>query len=82
MEGAVWGVLVQAGVPGIILGWFMWRAEVRLDRLTAALDRMNRTQLLHLMARPDVEEPVKKQAREILGECGPMPARQMAEAGT
>lgn len=82
MESVALQVLVQAGVPGVVLGWFMWRSEVRMDRLERALDRMSRTQLLALLGRPDVEPAVKEQARAILAEMPPAaPVQQFAGVG-
>lgn len=65
------GILLNAGVAGGMLLWFMSRAENRLERAERALDRLTRAQMLTLIARPDVEEPIKQHARLILSEMSP-----------
>lgn len=64
--------LLNAGVAGVVAAWFMFRAESRMKLIEAALDRLTRSQLLTLLARPDVDEPVKAEARRIYSEtAGP-----------
>lgn len=79
IENLVAQALVQAGVLGPVLVWFMLRAEARLERLERAQDRLTRAQMLTLIARPDVEEPIKHQARILLQEISPVPMQ--AEQG-
>lgn len=80
MESVALQVLVQAGVPGILLWWFMTRTERRLDSLERSIDRLSRTQLLALLADASVGEPIKMQARAILAEM-PQTVPQLVEAG-
>lgn len=68
MESAVLPILLQIGVPGVILWWFMTRVENRLDSLAKALDRQTRTQLILILSLPGVPEPSQRQARELLKE--------------
>lgn len=70
------GALVQLGVAGVMLGWFMYRVEHRMDRGERAIDRLSRSLLLDLVARADTTEAVKAQARQVLGE---IPAKSAAE---
>lgn len=67
--------LLQAGVAGVVLAWFMLRAERRIDRVESALDRLTRAQMLTLIARADVEEMVKEQARAVLAELTVTPGQ-------
>ena len=73
-------ILLQAGVAGAVLAWFMLRAEKRFDmyedrilRVEHALDRLTRAQMLTLLARSDVDEPIKDQARAVLAELSVAP---------
>lgn len=78
MEPAALPVLYQLGVTGVVLAWFMFRVEKRMDRVELALDRLTRTQLLTLLARPDVEDAIKTQVRTILAEMNVGPAADLA----
>lgn len=60
--------LLQLGVSGIMLWWFMVRIESRMDQWRQALDRQSRTQLLVLVALPGVSESIKAQSRVLLEE--------------
>lgn len=60
--------VVNAGVAGSVLTWFLWRAERRLERIERALDRLARAQMLALVSRADVAEPVRHYAESILHE--------------
>lgn len=68
--------LLQLGVAGVMLTWFMWRIEARLDRGERSIDRLTRSLLLDLVSRSDTTETLKLQARAILGE---MPTKTVAE---
>lgn len=68
--------LLQLGVAGVMLSWFMWRIEARLDRGERSIDRLTRSLLLDLVSRSDTTETLKLQARAILGE---MPTKTVAE---
>lgn len=80
METALLQAIAPAGVAGVVLFWFMLRAESRLDRLERAIDRLSRTQLLALLDDERTSEQVRRQARAILAEM-PATAQQLVEAG-
>ena len=67
MESVIVQVLIQSGVPGILLWWFMQRAENRMDRIERALDRQTKAQLLTIVDKPH-DEQVREQARALLAE--------------
>lgn len=82
METTAVPLLFQLGVVGVVLAWLMFRVEKRMERVELALDRLTRTQLLTLLARPDVEETVKSQVRSILAEMNVGPAGDFAAVVT
>lgn len=71
MESMAIQALVQAGVAGVVLGWFMLRSESRMERLERSINQLTRAQMLMLLSRPDVDEGIKRQARDLLTECPP-----------
>jgi hypothetical protein len=69
MEAALSPTLMaQFGIAGVVLAWFMFRVERRMDDMRQALDRLTRAQMLTLLARPDVDEAIKSQVRSIMTE--------------
>ena len=60
--------LANLGAFGAIVGWMLWRAEPRLERIERALERLTRAQMLSLLSRPDIDDRIKDQAREVLDE--------------
>jgi len=64
------GSLINFGALGIVLAWFMFRTEGKLERIERALNRLARAELISTLSRPDVDEPVKRQARRALQELG------------
>jgi hypothetical protein len=72
MSPEVWA---QFGFGALVAGWLLLRTDKRLelveaalDRLTASQDKLARAQMLVVLSRPDVDEPVKRQARALLHE--------------
>ena len=80
MESVTIQVLIQTGVAGILLWWFMNRTEHRLDGLERSIDRLTRTQLLALLADANAGEAIKTQARALLAELPPQ-APQLVGVG-
>ena len=64
------GALVNLGAVGIVLAWFMWRTEPRLERIERAMDRFTRAQLIEALYRPGSDESAKRMARQMLREMG------------
>lgn len=71
--------LLQVGVTGAVLLWFMLRAERRLDAMVTAQDRMrvdvvsaqdrtSRAMLLLVLQIPNADDHARQQARSILAE--------------
>lgn len=63
--------LLNFGAIGFVLAWMLWRSDARLNQIERALDRLTRAQMLTLIARPDVDDHVKRQATAILCELAP-----------
>lgn len=62
--------LLNVGAVGAVLVWVLWRIEPRLDRVELSMNRLARAQMLTLIARPDVDDLVREQARDLLREMG------------
>lgn len=63
--------LLNFGAIGSVLAWMLWRSDARMGSIERALDRLTRAQMLTLIARPDVDDHVKRQARAVLRELSP-----------
>ncbi len=73
------GPLAQFGVLGIVLGWFMFRAEKlittgatamnsELAKLASRIDGLTRAMLMDLVNRDSVGIHTKAQAREMIAD--------------
>lgn len=67
--------LLASGPLGIVLGWFMWVQHNDMGKvwegnlkISEALDRSTRTDLLRLIASPHVAPDVKEAAAAIMTE--------------
>lgn len=60
--------LLNVGSVGLVLAWFMFKAEPRLDAIEQAIDRNTRSNMLVIMALEHVSEPIKHQAQSMLEE--------------
>lgn len=61
-------LVVQGGVAGAVLAWFMFRTESRLKAIEAAEDRMARAHLLLVISMHQSNETAKQEARAIVRE--------------
>lgn len=64
------GSLVNFGALGIMVLWFMFRTEKKLERIEKALQTLSRAELISVLGRPGVEPSVKHEARKALREMG------------
>ena len=64
--------LLNFGAIGCVLAWMLWRSDSRQEKIERSLDRLTRAQMLTLVARPDVDDHIKHQARQIMRELSPM----------
>src|SRR5262245_26435325 len=64
------GGLLRYGVVGAVLAYVLWRIEPRLDRIDRGLAILARAQMLTLLSRRDIPEPMKDQARQVLRDIG------------
>lgn len=62
--------LINVGVTGVILAWFLWKHEPRIKAIEEAIDRMSRTLLLFLLELAHVSDAAKLQAKAIIEEIG------------
>lgn len=60
--------LAQYGLAGIMLVWFMLRAEKRLKSTEASVDRMAKAALLQLVSVGQLDTTIKDQAHQLLEE--------------
>lgn len=57
---------VQFGVLGIVLYWFMFRLEKRMDRHSATIDDLTRSITLEILCRSNITTEIRGKADEIL----------------
>lgn len=68
-SGTAWvAPILQFGVGGGVLVWFMLSCTPRLKGIESAIDRLARSILLLVVALPQANEPTKTQARAIITE--------------
>lgn len=63
-----WESLINVGAIGVVLGWFLIKAEPRMQGIERAINRLVRAQMLTLLSLPYVEEQQKREAKSILDE--------------
>lgn len=63
--------LLNFGAIGSVLAWMLWRSDARQEKIERALDRLTRAQMLTLLARTDVDDHIKVQAKSLLRELNP-----------
>lgn len=62
------GPIAQYGPVGVVLAWFMLRAEPRLMAIEAAIDRSSRAQLSLAMASPFISQQGKLEVQASIKE--------------
>lgn len=67
--------LIQAGIPGIMLAWFMFRNEKKLSAIEQAIDRMTRSALL-LALSASTSDVANVEVRKLIAECDDAAARR------
>lgn len=60
--------LVNMGAIGIVLGWFMLRAEPRLRAIEASIDRVARALMVAVLSMKSCDASLKEQAQSIINE--------------
>ena len=60
--------LVNVGAVGVVLAWFMVRAERKLDELIRAVNRLAMAHAIDVATRDDAPVIVKTQAKAIMEE--------------
>lgn len=68
VESTVLAQLFQVGVAGVMLAWFMYRVERKLDAFARATDRSTRAMLLLVLNLPSARETSKRAARRMIRE--------------
>lgn len=63
--------LLVYGPLGIMVGWFMFRMEKRLERIESALNGLTRGILIEVITRRDVPPAIEREARALLDELRP-----------
>jgi hypothetical protein len=58
--------LLNVGAIGVVLAWFMFRMERKLDRMSYEVNRLTRAVLLEIVSRPGVSLSVTREAEELL----------------
>lgn len=63
---AEWSPFVQAGIPGIVLAWFMIRNEKNINTMKESLDVMSKSILLLVITQSAHPDSVTKQAQTLI----------------
>lgn len=71
-------LLAQYGPLAVICGWFMLKAEPKLEEIRAAFDRNSRALLLIVVNQPTTPEPTRKEAQALLAEIDEADAKAHA----
>lgn len=58
--------IAQYGILGIVLGWFMFRVEKRLDRQTEVFNDLAKSIIIETLSRENITEEVRRQAQAVL----------------
>lgn len=68
METFIQALFTAGGVTGLILGYHLWKLAPELRAVWRSIDRLSRTVLLWLIAKPHVAPEVKDAAAMIISE--------------
>jgi hypothetical protein len=60
--------LLNVGAVGLILAWFMFKNEPRMERMEEAIDRNTRGQMLFLLGVETMPRAITEQAQQMLQE--------------
>jgi hypothetical protein len=60
------GIFAQYGVIGLMLWWFAFRLEKRLDRHSEIVNALSRSILLDVLSRDNLSERVRLEANTLL----------------
>lgn len=63
-----WTPLINLGIAGIMLAWFMIRVEVRLRAIETAVQQYTRAQLVMLIEIKRTSDEAKVQAQQIIND--------------
>lgn len=63
--------VAQYGLPGIVLAWFMLRAEKRLGSIEDIVRDLTKSILLDVVSRPDASHSVREEAEKLMDKIRP-----------
>lgn len=66
--------LISSGVAGVVLLWFMFRAETRFKGVERSVNRMSKSVLLLVVSMESANQATKEEARGLLREMDRDPA--------
>jgi hypothetical protein len=75
-------IVVQYGILGVVLAWFMFRMERKIDLHTAVINDLVRTISMELISRPSVPPVIKDQANAVLDRANARVAKAHAESSS
>ena len=70
-EGVDVELMTRYGLLGIVLGWFMLRADKRLAGIEHKMGGLNRTMLIEILSRENVSKQAKAECRRELRKVAP-----------
>lgn len=76
-EGVDFDRLTVNSLLGLVLSWFMLRAEKHLSGIKHQMAGLNRTMLIEVLSRPGISDRARREARRELNKEAPELAREM-----
>ena len=70
--------LAKYGLLGVVLAWFMWRADKRLGNIEHKITGLNRTLLIEMLGRIHLTENARKLALRELQRTDPDAANEIS----
>lgn len=58
--------LVQLGVAGVMLAWFMFRVERKMEDHTQVVNDLARSILLDVLSRDSLTDPLRREATDLM----------------
>lgn len=78
IEQASPDALARYGLFGIVLAWFMFRAEKRLSGIEHKMGGLNKTMLIEIMSRPTTSVRAQRLCKDELRKIDPMLAQEFS----
>lgn len=71
-------IFVQYGILGVVLAWFMFRMERKIENHTAVINDLVRTISMDILARENIPDSIKSSATDVLQRANTRAAQSKA----